>query len=100
MILWRSGTISILFSFHGEGYVGLCALWEGKVCFFVYVYSYCLSANKSKLWSELIEKKNLLGCVEWFIGGDFNSGERSNRSGISCFKEMHDFSEFINNLGL
>jgi exonuclease III len=78
--LWRKSTSALLFTFTGEGYVGVCLEWgmERQICFVVNVYAKCDLAAKRRLWEALRNYKRRFGRGLWCILGDFNyvtSGE-------------------------
>lgn len=52
----------------GEGYLGVSAIFKGKLCYFVNVYSPCVLAQKRRSWGRMIELRGLWGNGEWCLG--------------------------------
>jgi len=52
--IWRKSSSNFLFSFQGEGYVGVCLEWgvEKKRCIVVNIYSKCDLVAKRRMWEE------------------------------------------------
>jgi len=57
--LWRKSSAHFLFSFQGEGYVGVCLEWgvEKKRCVVVNVYSKCDLVGRRSLWEALVVER-------------------------------------------
>jgi hypothetical protein len=72
--IWCKSAASLLFSFTGDSFVGVCLEWREikRRCFIVNVYSKCNISGKRILWEHLVELKNNLGRGAWCILGDFN----------------------------
>jgi hypothetical protein len=105
--VWRKSMSSLLFSFIGEGYVGVCLEWgvERHICFVVNVYAKCDLVAKRSLWEALRSSKLRFGSGLWCILGDFNSvvcGEErrgvNNESTLTT--DMREFGGFIEGMGL
>jgi hypothetical protein len=82
--IWRKSSSRLIFSFMGEGFVGVCLEWgvEKIVCFIVNVYSKCDMGGKRRLWNSLIMSKGGFGDGNWCVIGDFNAVlEREERRG-------------------
>jgi exonuclease III len=103
--LWRKSTSALLFTFTGEGYVGVCLEWgmERQICFVVNVYAKCDLAAKRRLWEALRNFKRRFGKGLWCILGDFNSvtsGEE--RRGASqedaVTLDMREFVGFVESM--
>ncbi|CAK8541128.1 unnamed protein product [Lathyrus sativus] len=47
LIMWKAGFFNLMFSFKGEGYVGINVIWKGISIYLVNVYSFG-SINKNK----------------------------------------------------
>ncbi|XP_058784973.1 uncharacterized protein LOC131659865 [Vicia villosa] len=98
--LWNSESFQVLFSFGGEGYLGLKVVWKEEVFYIVNVYSSCNSGEKRVLWRKLLELKSRFSDGEWVIARDFNAvknvNERKGSSGRYRVSEERDFLEFIN----
>jgi hypothetical protein len=62
--IWNNALASLIFSFIGEGFVGVCLEWgvTKKVCFMVNVYSSCDLLAKRRLWGNLIMSNSVV-CV-------------------------------------
>lgn len=106
--IWCKSVASLIFSFSGESFVGVCLEWGVlKRCFIVNVYSKCNMSGKRILWENLAALKNNLGNGAWCFLGDFNAvlnrGERKGQnqlgSGPSSV-EMVEFGEFVSELEL
>jgi hypothetical protein len=61
--IWRKSSSRLIFSFIGEGFVGVCLEWgvEKHVCFVVNIYSKCDMEGKRRLWNSLIMSKSGFG---------------------------------------
>jgi hypothetical protein len=57
--IWRKSSSSLIFSFIGDGFVGVCLEWvvHKHVCFLVNIYSKCDLGGKQRLWGSLIMSK-------------------------------------------
>lgn len=71
--IWKKDVILPLFSFKAEGLLGLYAIYNRQVCYFMNGYSSCFLNMKIKLWSELLVLKIKFGEGWWCLGGDFNT---------------------------
>ncbi|XP_058726504.1 uncharacterized protein LOC131597858 [Vicia villosa] len=104
IIMWKKGIISPIFSFKTVGSLGISAVFNNQVCFFVNVYSSCQLHGKRLLWLELVEWKNRAGPGWWCVGGDFNSIRMSNERQGSILgnrsNEMQEFNDFIDLMDL
>jgi hypothetical protein len=54
--IWNKVLASLVFSFIGDGFVGVCLdlLLENRRCFMVNVYAKCNLRDKRKLWADLL----------------------------------------------
>jgi len=107
--IWRKSSGIVLFSFQGEGYVGVCLEWgvEKTRCFVINVYSKCDLESKKRLWESLFQEHRSRGkghgvwwgilmlCVGGMRGGGVNEGATS-----SQLLEMDLFNCFINEVEL
>jgi len=73
--IWRKSDSNLLFSFVGEGFVGVCLEWgrSRERCMVVNIYSKCDLAAKQRLWEKLVLLKNTFGDGAWCMVGDFNA---------------------------
>lgn len=55
--LWRKGSIILIFSFSGVGYLGVCEEVKNHVCFFINVYSSYMFEKKRKMWNNNVERR-------------------------------------------
>lgn len=57
--LWNKSSSKLIFSFSGEGFVGVCLEWGPLAtrCFLVNIYSKCDLVSKRRLWDNLVELK-------------------------------------------
>ncbi|KAK2452148.1 DNA-(apurinic or apyrimidinic site) endonuclease [Trifolium repens] len=105
--IWSKSNNSLIFSFKGEGFVGVCLEWglSKSICFVVNVYSKCDIVSKRRLWSNLLNFKRGLGDGRWCVVGDFNAvvsmEERvginvNDGSGMST--EVLEFRKFVEEL--
>lgn len=106
LILWISGLLKLIFSFTGEGFLGICVEWghSNSCCFLVNVYSPCDLLGKRRLWTELaMSKRGFCGCL-WVVAGDFNAvlavSERQGRGGITSVGEREEFLQFVEEMHL
>jgi len=72
--IWRNSSSNVIYSFVGEGLVGVCVEWGllRRRCLVVNVYSKCDFVGK-RLWEKLVWLINSLGVGAWCFIGDFNS---------------------------
>jgi exonuclease III len=103
--LWRKSLSTLLFTFTGEGYVGVCLEWgvERHICLVVNVYAKCDLVAKRRLWEALCSSKRRFGSGMWCILGDFNSvicGDE--RRGVtqqdSVTLDMREFVGFVESM--
>jgi hypothetical protein len=100
--LWSKSNANLIFSFSGEGFLGVCIDWGVRElrCYIVNVYSKCDLASKKILWSNLIMSKGGFGAGNWCVVGDFNAvmepGERKwVNVETALSSEMKAFSDFL-----
>ncbi|XP_058762006.1 uncharacterized protein LOC131635401 [Vicia villosa] len=97
--IWKEGVCEVLFSFRGEGFIGIKVIHKGLPFYIVNVYSPCTLQLKRKLWKDLLQCKSYFTDGEWCIAGDFNvvvcKRERRGSGSRSRTSEMKDFAEFI-----
>lgn len=90
----------------GNGFLGIKGRWENAQadCFIVNIYSPCDIAGKRRLWEESKDlRASNMNCA-WCLGGDFNAvRSASERKGAAIqipIREMADFDEFIDDMGM
>jgi hypothetical protein len=107
--IWGKSNNSLIFSFKGEGFIGVCLEWgvQKTVCLVVNVYSKCDIASKRILWSNLLNCKRGLGEGRWCVVGDFNAVCRmEERMGVNSVdssnvsSEVMEFNNFVDNIEL
>jgi hypothetical protein len=105
--IWRKSSSALLFSFTGDGFVGVCIEWGAsrRICFMVNVYAKCDLVAKRRLWGALIATKTTLGDGNWCILGDFNSvASGDERCGVNPVvansMEIREFVEFMEGMDL
>lgn len=80
IIIWKTGTFILNFSFKGEGFIGINVLWKGKSIYVVNIYSSCTIHNKKKLCSQLCVCKRKFPKGEWCVSGDFNAIKKKSKT--------------------
>ncbi|CAJ2642584.1 unnamed protein product [Trifolium pratense] len=107
--IWSKSNNSLIFSFKGEGFVGVCLEWGvlKTICFVVNVYSKCDIVSKRRLWNNLLNCKRGLGDGRWCVVGDFNAIRRmEERIGVNTMvggtmpTKVIEFQHFIDELEL
>jgi hypothetical protein len=107
--IWSSSAALLLFSFVGEGFVGVCLEWGPlkKVCFVINVYSSCDLNGKRRLWESLVVLKRQYGRGAWGLIGDFNATlNQEERRGVnagvlsSARVEVAEFGDFVRDMEL
>jgi hypothetical protein len=107
--IWNTSTMSLKFTFVGDGFVGVCLEWGAlkKMCFVVNVYSPCDLSGKRRLWDSLLLMKRQYGRGVWGLVGDFNATlNYEERRGVnspihsSSRVEVTEFGEFVRDMGL
>jgi hypothetical protein len=100
--IWGNSNSNLIFTFIGEGFVGVCLEWGVKksICFIVNVYSKCDLVAKRRLWWNISMSKGGFGRGVWCVVGDFNAVRRpEERRGVSEHSslngEMREFDGFI-----
>jgi hypothetical protein len=102
--VWNKVKTSLVFTFTGEGFVGVCLdlLVENCRCFIVNVYAKCNLCDKRRLWGEILMSKRGFGDGLWCVMGDFNSvRDNTERKGlrtplpIGSNVEMREFVDFL-----
>jgi hypothetical protein len=75
----EEGKFVFIFTFIGEGFVGVCLEWGvvKKVCFVVNVYAKCELNAKRRLWESISMSKSGFGDGAWCVVGNFNAVRRS-----------------------
>jgi hypothetical protein len=98
--IWRKSHNSVVFSFIGEWFVGVCLEWgvEKTICLVVNVNSKCDINDKRRLWSNIISCRRGIGDGRWCIVGDFNAvcrgDERVGVNSVEVGRESVDLVEF------
>ncbi|XP_058763563.1 uncharacterized protein LOC131637014 [Vicia villosa] len=96
---WKKSNMEVLFSFKGEGFLGLKVCWKEDLYDVVNVYSSCDLSKKKASWDKLLDLMKIYFDGEWIIGGDFNAiknnRERKGRAVGSYKKETELFADFI-----
>ncbi|MCH79404.1 LINE-1 reverse transcriptase like [Trifolium medium] len=107
--IWSKVSSSLIFTFVGEGFVGVCLEWGASktICFVVNIYAKCDLPSKRRLWDNLLMSKRGFGGDKWCVAGDFNSVcSREDRRGVSqegsvnLTTEMREFGGFIEDMEL
>jgi exonuclease III len=107
--IWSKSAASFIFSFSGDGFVGVCLEWgvHKKRCFIVNIYSKCDISGKRLLWENLLLVKNEYGRGAWCLLGDFNAVlDRNERRGLhqlginSTSAELIEFRNFVSDMNL
>ncbi|WJX24304.1 hypothetical protein P8452_13427 [Trifolium repens] len=102
--IWNKVKAYLVFTFIGEGFVGVCLdlVTDNRRCFGVNVYAKCNIRNKRRMWGEIHMSKMGFGEGLWCVCGDFNSvRDVSKRRGLwsgDYSSEMVAFNAFMNNL--
>ncbi|KAK2372071.1 hypothetical protein P8452_45480 [Trifolium repens] len=107
--IWRKSLFSLVFTFIGPGFVGVCLESlenQARYCV-VNVYSKLNLNDKKQLWSDILMSRRGFGGCSWCIVGDFNSvREGSERRGAGLnttaryMQELRLFDDFIEDLEL
>ncbi|MCH82126.1 hypothetical protein A2U01_0002923, partial [Trifolium medium] len=83
--MWNKDKFAIIFSFTGEGFVGVCLniVEEQRACFVVNVYAKCETQARRRLWENILMSKRGFGGDLWCVVGDFNAiRELNERRGL------------------
>jgi hypothetical protein len=107
--IWRKSISRLIFTFIGEGFVGVCLEWgvENHVVFVVNIYSKCDMVGKRRLWDSLVMSKGGFGGGKWCVVGDFNAvldGEERRGVNVNPYRssslELVEFQLFVNSMEL
>jgi len=102
--MWNKECSNLIFSFVGEGFVGVCLDWGvlKHRCVIISVYAKCDLAAKRRLWDKLLQVRRVVGEAVWCILGDFNAVRNADeRRGINFdlsnthALEMNYFNSFL-----
>ncbi|XP_058734029.1 uncharacterized protein LOC131605721 [Vicia villosa] len=89
LTMWKKDLFSLIYSFRGEGFLGLCVEKE---------------VTRRRTWNYLCEFKNNNAVGSWCIGGDFNSistlDERIGVNTSDSSRDLRSFNEFIKDMEL
>ncbi|PNX99941.1 cysteine-rich receptor-like protein kinase, partial [Trifolium pratense] len=99
LCIWNKNLFSFVYSFTGDGFLGVCVEWKEGLLYLVNIYSPCSLSGKRKLWKDLLDFKANNVSGEWCLGGDFNAiskrGERTGRGYAGSLTERTDFNSFM-----
>jgi exonuclease III len=105
--IWSKQNSKLIFTFMGEGFVGVCLEWGilKSICFVVNVYSKCDLPSKRRLWDNISMSKVGFGRGRWCVVGDFNAVlSPEDRRGVSretySSVEMRGFGRFLEDVEL
>ncbi|MCH90185.1 endonuclease/exonuclease/phosphatase family protein, partial [Trifolium medium] len=107
--LWRKSLGSLVFSFSGEGFVGVCLDLADKQtrCGVINVYAKCNLADKRRMWKDILMTRRGFGGVIWCVVGDFNSViDMTEQRGVGFdvlnypSREMMEFGKFLSDMEL
>ncbi|PNX96151.1 cysteine-rich receptor-like protein kinase, partial [Trifolium pratense] len=96
--IWKKDNNLLLFTFTGQGFVGVC-LESGiqkKVIFVVNVYAKCDLVSKRRLWENLVMSKRGFGDGAWCFVGDFNVVYRREESSMSRIDRFLISDQWVN----
>jgi hypothetical protein len=73
--IWNKVKASLVFTFFGVGFVGVCLdlIAENRRCYIVNVYAKCHIRDTRRLWDDICMSKSGFGDRLWCVVGDFNS---------------------------
>jgi hypothetical protein len=107
--IWNKVKASLVFTFMGDGFVGVCLdlLLDNRRCYIVNVYASCHIRDKRRLWNDICMSKRGFGDGLWCVVGDFNSVRNvTERKGVRSLSqdsrtlEMREFDDFLESLEL
>lgn len=109
LFLWDKTRGSLVFTFSGDGFLGVCLDWglerDRERCYIVNIYSKHGLTSKRIMWQNLLMSKIGFGKGLWCMAGDFNSVDShsdrigsSTRGSDSSSNEMLEFSTFLRDL--
>lgn len=104
LTLWKRNSISVILSFHDNGFLGIKVSWRNDLYYIVNIYSSCSMPLKRILWRDLLDLKKNFNDGEWLLGGDFNVVKNKNErvgsvanNSATGWKEFSDFIESVDN---
>ncbi|XP_058784527.1 uncharacterized protein LOC131659337 [Vicia villosa] len=104
LIMWKKDFFNLIYSFCGEGYLGVCVEKDNKRIYFINIYASWDHKVRMNSWRKLVELKRRSVVGSWCLGGDFkivtSSEERVGISKKNYKREMDDFKEFIKEMEL
>ncbi|XP_058774256.1 uncharacterized protein LOC131648522 [Vicia villosa] len=104
LIMWRKDFFNLIYSFRGDGFLGICVEKDNRRIYFVNIYAACDHKIRLRSWRSLLDLKRRSSAGSWCIRGDFNLitslNERVGISKKNYRKEIEDFKEFIEEMEL
>lgn len=105
--MWKKDLFTLLYSFRGEGYLGLCVEVDGIWTYLVNLYASCNCKDKRSIWKNIVDFKNSNAPGSWCVcvcGGGVNTiADKEERIGITTknnLKEINVFKCFIDEMEL
>ncbi|XP_058768181.1 uncharacterized protein LOC131641903 [Vicia villosa] len=104
LTMWKKDFFSLIYSFRGEGFLGLCVEKDGKLTYYVNVYASCDKITRRRTWKNLCDFKNNNTVGSWCIGVDFNSiSTLDEKIGVTIrdySRDTRSFNDFIEEMEL
>ncbi|XP_058775275.1 uncharacterized protein LOC131649532 [Vicia villosa] len=104
LIMWKKDLFNLIYSFRGDGYLGVCVEKDNKRIYFINIYASCDHKVRMNSWRKLVDLKRRSVVGSWCLGGDFNMvtspEERIGISKKNYKREMDDFKDFIKEMEL
>ncbi|XP_058762801.1 uncharacterized protein LOC131636161 [Vicia villosa] len=104
LTMWKKDFFSLLYSFRGEGFLGVCVEKDNTRIYFVNIYASCDHNIRMASWKKLVDLKRKSVAGMWCLGGDFNIvsslEERVGISNKNYKREIEGFNEFIVDMDL
>jgi hypothetical protein len=100
--LWNKDKYSLVFSFTGEDFAGVCLniIQEQRICYVLNVYAKCDLVARRSLWDCILMSKRGFGGDLWCVVGDFNSvrtrEEKRGLGAVTLPSNGADFNVFNN----
>lgn len=69
LIMWKKKVIDSLFSFKGDGFLGICIDIDGLLNYYVNIYASCDISKTQLSWNNLVSFKNNNSIGAWCVGG-------------------------------
>lgn len=69
LTMWKKNLFTLLYSFKGDKYLGLCVEQKVRLVYLVNIYALCDSSVRRRTWKKLVDFKNHNSHGSWCVDG-------------------------------